>query len=105
MKPLCEYCGTRHESYQGHVFASNTASNKVTASNNASNKGQSTAVEVAVRDSSGDREDVGVVRVESGAGRVGGGVVEGVPKQRWSRESYNAYQREYMRKKRALGRD
>jgi hypothetical protein len=23
------------------------------------------------------------------------------PKQRWSRESYNAYQREYMRKRRA----
>jgi hypothetical protein len=34
------------------------------------------------------------------------GVAAGEPlKQRWSRESYNAYQREYMRKRRSSGRD
>lgn len=26
MKPLCGICGTRHEAYQGHVFASNAVS-------------------------------------------------------------------------------
>lgn len=31
-----------------------------------------------------------------------GGSVEARPKQRWPRESYNAYMREYMRKKRNL---
>jgi hypothetical protein len=25
MKPLCDLCGTRHESYQAHVFAANKA--------------------------------------------------------------------------------
>lgn len=64
---ICELCGTRHESYQGHVFASNA----VVASNEfASN---------------------------TMVARVG-------VKQRWSRAAYNAYQREYMRKKRAASR-
>jgi hypothetical protein len=26
LKPLCDLCGSRHESYQGHVFATNRAS-------------------------------------------------------------------------------
>jgi hypothetical protein len=97
MKPICYLCGTRHESYQAHVFASN----KVSASNNASNRvvaeplanaGAVGAVEGRVRPCSGRR----ISAVGEGEG-VGS-------KQRWGREAYNAYQREYMRRRRALGR-
>ena len=93
---LCEICGTKHESYQAHVFASN----KVIASNHASNRPSNATngdVGGAITTSAGsssaslDRDPV----VGSGGGEDGG------RKQRWSRESYNAYQREYMRKRRA----
>lgn len=49
--------------------------------------------------SSGQAERAHVAHdgVECGVGGGGRGV-----KQRWSRESYNAYQREYMRRRRAL---
>lgn len=92
MKPLCELCKTRHESYQAHVFASNAASNKVTASSNASNG----AVRVCA--SSEDRGVDEGVRIPSSGAVCGDGKT---PKQRWSRDAYNAYQREYMRKKRS----
>lgn len=83
-KPLCDICGSRHESYQAHVFASNTASNK---ESHASNRVAGDVVR---------RSDVVVAS--------GGSLDQGVKKQRWSRESYNAYQREYMRKKRLKAR-
>ena len=97
MKPLCDLCGTRHESYQAHVFASNTASNKVSA--NASNE----RVEVAI--------NLGKKVGETNAGEQGFGGDLAPPqqgdlpdakdrKQRWTRDAYNAYQREYMRKRR-----
>ena len=91
MKPECAMCGSRHELYQAHVFETNTsASNTRAASNNASNRTgnkrpalQADANRMA-EPGDGDRQgDVGVKK-----------------KQRWSREAYNAYQREYMRKKR-----
>ena len=44
------------------------------------------------------REQGAAVRASGPAGS--GGVVAGA-KQRWSRDAYNAYQREYMRRKRA----
>lgn len=94
MKPLCELCGTRHESYQAHVFASNTASNKVSASNNGSD-----------RKGAQENHQGRVGRSADGLGQSGAGL-EGSEaqvgrKQRWSREAYNAYQREYMRRRRA----
>jgi hypothetical protein len=90
MKPLCEYCGTRHESYQGHVFATNTATNR-----NATNKRSGDGV-------SGGSPISGGVELGSKVDEAGGGfVVQARTKNRRSREAYNAYQREYMRKKRA----
>ena len=118
MKPLCDLCGTRHESYQAHVFASNAASNKVTASNDGNVlcrvENNDTAAAVA-----GDF-DSGKKNGQRGPGRSGGSkdlalskqgdlphpAGEGggdrflEKKQRWPREAYNAYQREYMRKRR-----
>jgi hypothetical protein len=100
MKPKCELCGSRHEPFQAHVFASNTASNtasnKVTASNTASNTGR----EESDRERGVSGVGGGVEQEPVLAGVVAGDV--GVPKQRWGREAYNAYQREYMRRKRAL---
>jgi hypothetical protein len=93
--PKCRLCG--HEHYGvAHVFASNTES----ASNNASNTERPEAVsgEVVGRGLAGgsgegnDKRDA--VRHPSEAWQR-------VAKQRWSREAYNAYQREYMRRRRA----
>lgn len=78
MKPVCGVCGNRHEGYQAHVFSSNSAappSNKVVlASNSTSNTLVSTSNDAAATSNK---------------------------KQGWDREKYNAYQREYMRKRRA----
>jgi hypothetical protein len=87
MKPICDICGTRHESYQAHVFASTQvmpATNRI-----ATNKSVAT-----------NRSAVGVVQGDA-AGGVAGEVVPGKSKNRRSREAYNTYQREYMRKRRA----
>jgi hypothetical protein len=126
VKPKCDLCGSRHEPYQAHVFASNTkasasntasntASNKVTASNNASNRevleedrdgAIKDRVLGAVREAGGGFwEGVGGVEINAGEGARSGEVDQKQhqkqhQKQRWSREAYNAYQREYMRKKR-----
>ena len=78
--------------HRDHV-ASNAASNTGIASNNASN-GESVVVPGEGR----GLPEVGMPDLrrmrEMGAA--------GERKQRWSREAYNAYQKEYMRKKRAL---
>ena len=69
----CEVCGAdAHPPWKAHVFASK-ASN-ATATQVASNELE-TAVEPQAR--------------------------PGKPKQRWNREAYNAYQREYMKRRRA----
>jgi hypothetical protein len=112
----CAVARRMREWLETKPFASNTASNKVTASNNASNR------EVLEEDRDGAIEDrvLGAVREAGGGfwGGVGGVEInagEGArsgevdqkqhqkqhQKQRWSREAYNAYQREYMRKVRA----
>ena len=85
MIPLCDLCGTRHHGYQGHVFASNAASN-VGGVRGDQVEGCLAAVSVIQAAHGDDNEAAG--------GGLGG-------KQRWSRESYNAYQREYMRKRRS----
>jgi hypothetical protein len=121
MKPLCDLCHTRHESWQAHQFASNAASNTGTASNNASNRAD---VLPGRKDSPGGvgakrvhrriKADSGGAEIRAGDAALNGGSSGGdsgldreggaATKQRWSRESYNAYQREYMRKRRALRR-
>jgi hypothetical protein len=110
-KPLCPECGDRHESYQAHVWpvhlttASNSASNRVSASNRSASNSASNAGDVGGR--------CGIVggvelqeshEVGDGVNKVGGDsalATRGDVKQRWSRDAYNAYQREYMRNKRA----
>ena len=147
MKPLCGICGTRHEAYQGHVFASNAASNRARASNatasNVTTEGdrngdRSGGVEgnraVAGKQVQGAAEEVAQVECDGAQGvqrDFQRDVVQPAPisapapgqaksadvandgvecgldsggrglKQRWSREAYNRYQREYMRKRRA----
>lgn len=100
MKPLCEICGTRHEAYQGHVFASNAASNRSPASNNVRVDGakEKTKTPIQVAGVPGRADDRGSVLDGSRGNEVG--VVVAV-KQRWDREAYNAYQRDLMRSRRA----
>ena len=90
MKPLCDLCGTRHESYQAHVFATNRNATNRVATNSATNK---KAVPLDERASD----------APSGALDLGSAVAKAEPAKtpnRRSREAYNAYQREYMRKRR-----
>lgn len=97
--PKCRLCGHEHWLSEPHIFASNTES----ASNGASNKasGVTRKKVVAVPVSAGDASTV--KRPASGvAVRAAQSSADARPsKQRWNREAYNAYQREYMRKRRA----
>ena len=86
MKPVCALCGSRHEPYQAHVFASNTEVASNNASNRTGNKRPALQADANRMAEPGDGDRQGDVGVKK--------------KQRWSREAYNAYQREYMRKKR-----
>jgi hypothetical protein len=117
MKPLCDLCCTRHESWQAHQFAINkpainkpaTNTERLTDATNGSpgeavrETGRATAT-LGVGADTGDvgrgevvrREPSGMAR-EDQAGRAD----DRTPNRR-SRESYNAYQREYMRKRRAV---
>jgi hypothetical protein len=122
MKPLCEICNSRHESYQAHVFATNkdatnrNATNKKTATNKVAASGAGSEVRLPV-------SIAGLVPTRAGelarGASVGGkvslalenlaerGVTPEAKDQtanRRSREAYNAYQREYMRKKRGQAR-
>jgi hypothetical protein len=102
MKPLCDLCGSRHESYQGHVFASNRiASNKhareqPALSNQRGDSAVSGTSPVGSREVRGERVEIPIPADVCGRD-------EKAKKQRWHRDAYNAYQREYMRKRR--GRD
>ena len=92
--PLCPVCETKHHEYQGHVFASNRTASNANASNRAANKAVVVAPVVDNR-----REEIDVGR---GAALCSTEQRVDLPdKQRWSREAYNAYQREYMRKRRS----
>jgi hypothetical protein len=92
MKPLCEICGDRHESYQAHVFKNYSATNA-----DATNTKGATNRERGLPDRGAGRVDCSEPVVEpAGTGSSGAGKT----KNRRSRESYNAYQREYMRKRR-----
>ena len=86
MKPLCALCETRHESYQAHVFATNT---------NATNK-RSDGVDGA----GGVPEVSGGLRGSVLPDVLGVREVGSRTANRRDREAYNAYQREYMRKRR-----
>jgi len=90
-----------------HVFASNAASNTEPASNNASNR---KVREVRHENASARPEVVvsvppvlaGTIQAETGeVVHPKGGDGSAAPKQRWSRAAYNAYQRDYMRTRRA----
>ena len=86
MKPLCEICNTRHESYQGHVFPRTPS--RVTR------KVEPPAAKPVV-DAVANRSVANIANKESA--RV----------KRWrvaNREKYNARERERMRARRAAGR-
>ncbi len=96
MKPLCDICGDRHESWQSHRFATNIASNKrlTDATNKESNATNRVDGAVGIPEVSGGLPG-SVVQNVSGMRKVGGDTRTA---NRRSREAYNAYQREYMRK-------
>jgi hypothetical protein len=99
--PKCRLCEHAHWSNEPHVFASNTESASNTASNevnSASNNRRGHAVE----NRAAGRPVAALAEGSRPSTQDGTWLVDAVgkPKQRWSRESYNAYQREYMRKKR-----
>ena len=91
----CEVCGSaEHPEWKAHVFASNSG-----ASNGASNR----IVKSSRSDAAVAINGIGQKAADFGAGQVGDGSSKrcgGKAKQRWSREDYNAYQRELMRKRR-----
>ena len=103
--PKCRVCGLeewRHVCVRPAVLASNTASNKT----------ESVAAK-GVASASNKKRTCGGAKVGRGtaghAGGVSGGgesAVLGTPrKQRWSRDAYNAYQRDLMRARRAKKRE
>jgi hypothetical protein len=92
MKPLCDLCGSRHESYQAHVFATNRIATNTSATNR----------DCAPRNDRGDTEVGGGA---DGGVRAGLRDDPGRSKNRRSKEAYNAYQREYMRRRRALAKN
>jgi hypothetical protein len=124
--PKCRLCSTPHWSNephswgetQGKVVGAPPAPVKyaweVTASNAASNTSNAASNNVVVASNNAstggsDRRQGGPAR--QGVGGLPAGSGEAVselpksglgPKQGWSREAYNAYQREYMRKRRAV---
>jgi hypothetical protein len=91
--PKCPICSTAHYGWQAHTFATNTATNKA-ATNNATNRDSDRACVVV--GGASDQESVGQsdVLVASPAVRTA---------NRRDRAAYNAYQREYMRRKRLNG--
>lgn len=86
MKQICDLCGTRHESYQAHVFATNRIATNTSATN------AEKAPEVSLADAPSE-EVRGRVDLVSRPVAV-------KTKNRRDRAAYNAYQREYMRKRR-----
>lgn len=86
MKPLCGICGDRHETYQGHRFATNKVATNTIATN-----GPATNADRKVGCSEVIEPDKVVGRSSSAGSRTA---------NRRTREAYNAYQREWMRKDR-----
>lgn len=96
LPPLCSMCGTKHHAHQAHVFATN----KVSATNTDATNNQVSKSATELRSGSrirhrpqDGREDI--------KGKEAAGRRVGPTKNRRSREDYNAYQREYMKKRRA----
>lgn len=95
--PKCRLCNHEHYSYEDHTLNESVAINKVAAIN-------TPAINDAINRIGTDLP--GIARpVSSGKGDVIPKSVEGAggdqtPNRR-SREAYNAYMREYMRKRRA----
>ena len=107
--PKCRLCDHEHWLNQPHVFATNTETATNGATNNATNEEGNGATNISVACEEvvkADDEKSGVSEVTSGAGEGSGSIRPGVgvvgrTGNRRSREAYNAYQRDYMRKKRA----
>jgi hypothetical protein len=92
--PKCPICSTAHYGWQAHTFATNRATNKA-ATNNATNR------EAEHQEGARVVGDVlaGANSQRHGDSRLAEGPGDKTPNRR-SRAAYNAYQREYMRKRR-----
>jgi hypothetical protein len=89
MKPLCEVCSTRHELWQGHVFATNADRKKAFVgliATNAPVKAAESATSAAIPATNDATNEPLVMRTLNRRDRV----------------DYNAYQREYMKVYRAV---
>jgi hypothetical protein len=96
MKPKCDLCGSRHEPYQAHVFATNRVRLTESATNTSATNKRSGEGLPGCEGFSGGAELGSQVDAPGGEA-----LVLTRTKNRRSREAYNAYQREYMRKVRA----
>lgn len=120
--PRCRVCGHEHWLRDPHVFSPSPS--RVTASNGASNSANDSEAAIngvhltgGKRDGDDSRKTVGheagkvgrekpkgVVSAEQAVGQVPAAVASDT-KQRWSREKYNAYMREYMKEMRRKRRE
>src|SRR3989337_162970 len=97
MEMICEFCGERHHPRQAHRFGQDGG--RLRKGNNVeAEEGEGFGTqrsEMAKRGTEKRQvdspDDLKERNLSSGASR----------KQRWSREAYNAYQRQYMRKRRS----
>jgi hypothetical protein len=104
MKPKCDLCGSRHESFQAHVFsATNTSTAKRLTATNGNETATNKSREVSSEEGASEGlESPGGEEVDKKVGEGLRGVLrpDGRTGNRRSREAYNAYQREYMKKRR-----
>jgi hypothetical protein len=99
--PKCRLCSGLHWNNEPHVFATNerlTGATNRTRATNSPNVGDVPVPQVVKADVDSGRLPVGDETPRVAVVRLGD---VGRTANRRSRESYNAYQREYMRKRRA----
>ena len=111
MRPVCPICKSEHFAREPHVFKGEVkplhevlrvASNKVAnASNAASNRSDDASNANRPNEDGGREVGRGVEREIQEAAVLGAKQVHGT-KQRWAKDKYNAYQREYMKVVRAV---
>ena len=96
MEDVCGICGTRHHPRQAHRWAKADVTEAPCIG-----PGVLQGNDEVFEDSPTDPGDRGLG--EGGAGNDGetSASLRRGTKQRWSREAYNAYQREYMRRRRS----
>jgi hypothetical protein len=92
VKPLCDLCRTRHELYQGHVFAANPVANGIPVANRVANR----QVDVGPVLNLGTSAQVQRNRNEATTAPA----EQSGPNKYRDLEKRKAYMKEYMRKRR-----